>query len=165
MQVVDFVWLMPPSCSPLSSHHSPGEVIVCAAEMCGCKGVRECVHWSTNTSVWVTSANACKRVHKRLCLRLWTCSWTRLFGFADTSMRVFASVRPSTPFSADTDTPTFAVSRYRCASSRRGAAWLADQRLQMPPLQLITAAAPRTGCSASADAFDLSWTVKHINYH
>jgi len=24
---------------------------------------------------------------------------------------------------------------------------------------------PRTHCSAAADAFDLSWTVKHSNYH
>jgi len=33
--------------------------------------------------------------------------------------------------------------------------------LPTPPPQLITAAA---AASAAADAFDLSWTVKHSNY-
>jgi len=71
------------------------------------------------------------------------------------------SVRPSTPFSTDfllsTDTDT--LQERMC--HRRGAAWLTDQRLLTPlPPQLITAAA----ASAAADAFDLSWTVKHSNY-
>ena len=82
---------------------------------------------------------------------------------------VCISVRPSTPFLADTDTPIFLLStdtdtipiRFK---SGRGAAWLTDQRLQTPPPQLITAAVVWTGCSAAADAFDLLWTVKHSNY-
>jgi len=58
---------------------------------------------------------------------------------------VLLSVRPSTPFSADTDTPIFLLSieydtdfltRFK---SGRGAARLTDQRLQTPPPQLITA--------------------------
>ena len=65
----------------------------------------------------------------------------------DTLSIVF-SVRPSTPFSADTDTPIFCCQsntipiRYRFFirfKSGRGAAWLTDQRLQTPPPQLITA--------------------------
>ena len=61
---------------------------------------------------------------------------------------LLTSVRPSTPFSADTDTPIFCCQskRYRYDTdflirfkSGRGAAWLTDQRLQTPLPQLITA--------------------------
>ena len=70
----------------------------------------------------------------------------------------FSSVRPSTPFSADTDTPIFCCQPILIPfKSGSGAAWLTDQELQTPPLQLIAVVAESTGCSAAADAFDLSF--------
>ena len=58
-----------------------------------------------------------------------------------------SSVRPSTPFSANTDTPIFCCQsntipiRYRFFDTLQERTWrrVTDQRLQTPPPQLITA--------------------------
>ena len=83
------------------------------------------------------------------------------------------SVRPSTPFSADTDTPIFCCQsntipiRYRFFYTLQERTWRrVTDRSKAPDAAAATnnSGAPRTHCSAAADAFDLSWTVKHSNY-
>ena len=85
----------------------------------------------------------------------------------------FASVRPSTPFSADTDTPIFCCQsntipiRYRFFDTLQERTWRrVTDRSKAPDAAAATSnsGAPRTRCSAAADAFVLSWTVKHSNY-
>ena len=86
---------------------------------------------------------------------------------------VFNSVRPSTPFSADTDTPIFCCQsntipiRYRFFNTLQERSWCrVTDRSKTADAAAATnnSGAPRTRCSAAADAFDLSWTVKHSNY-
>ena len=83
------------------------------------------------------------------------------------------SVRPSTPFSADTDTPIFCCQsntipmQYRFFYTLQERTWRrVTDRSKATDAAAATnnSGAPRTRCSAAADAFDLSWTVKHINY-
>ena len=83
------------------------------------------------------------------------------------------SVRPSTPFSADTDTPIFCCQsntipiRYRFFDTLQERTWRrVTDRSKAPDAAAATSnsGAQRTRCSAAADAFDLSWTVKHSHY-
>jgi len=75
------------------------------------------------------------------------------------NLKLNVSVRPSMPFSTDTDTPIFCCQpipiRYQYAS--RAAVAQRDWQIKG---SLITA----VEASAAADAFDLWWTVKHSNY-
>jgi len=89
----------------------------------------------------------------------------------DIPRRMKTSVRPITPFSADTDTPIFCCQsntipiRYRFFDTLRTWRRVTD-RSKAPYAAAATnnSGAPRTRCSAAADAFDLSRTVKHSNY-
>ena len=83
------------------------------------------------------------------------------------------SVRPSTPFLADTDTPIFCCQsntipiRYQFFDTLQERTWRrVTDRSKAPDAAAATSnsGAQRTRCSAAADAFDLSWTVKHSNY-
>ena len=86
---------------------------------------------------------------------------------------IFSSVRPSTPFLADTDRPIFCCQsntipiRYRFFDTLQERTWRhVTDRSKAPDAAAATnnSGAPRTCCSTAADAFDLSWTVKHSNY-
>jgi len=86
---------------------------------------------------------------------------------------ISTSVRLSTPFSADTDTPIFCCQsntiskRCRFFDTLQERTWRrVTDRSKDPDATAATnnSGAPRTCCSAVADAFDLSWTVKHSNY-
>ena len=88
-------------------------------------------------------------------------------------LNMISSVRPSTSFSADTDTPIFCCQsntipiRYRFFDTLQERTWRrVTDRSKVPDAAAATnnSGAPRTRCSAAADVFDLSWTVKHSNY-
>jgi len=134
------------------------------------------IEYETSSSAsalqWLTAEQTCGKKYPYLFSQGQVSTFDHhKFIWFDGDLAIF-SVRPSTPFSVDTDTPIFCCQSNTipifdfliCFKSGRGATWLTDQRLQTLPPQLITAVAPRTRCSAAADAFDLSWTVKHSNY-
>ena len=86
---------------------------------------------------------------------------------------ITTSVRPSTPFSSDTDTPIFCCQsntipiRYRFFDTLEEKTWRRmTDRSKAPDAAAASnnSGAPWTRCSTAADAFDLSWTVKHSNY-
>ena len=79
------------------------------------------------------------------------------------SPTVHISVRPSTPFSADTDTPIFCCQsntipiRYRFFATLQERTWRrVTDRSKASDAATNNSGAPRTRCSAAADAFDLS---------
>ena len=101
------------------------------------------------------------------------CTLLQTDNHASTPSLGFFSVRPSTPFSADTDTPIFCCQsntipiRYRFFDTLQERTWRhVTDRSKDPDATAATnnSGAPRTCCSAVVDAFDLSWTVKHSNY-
>jgi len=79
------------------------------------------------------------------------------------------SVRPSTPFSTDTDTLIFCCQpipiRYRSnTDTLQERPWRSvTDRSKAPDAATATNNSGGTA-SAAADAFDLWWTVKHSNY-
>ena len=97
-------------------------------------------------------------------------SWCHCYSLALALVK--SSVRPSTPFSADTDTPIFCCQsntipiRYRFFYMLQERTWRrVTDRSKAPEAAAATnnSGAPRTRCRAAADAFDLSWTVKHLS--
>jgi len=117
------------------------------------------------SSLTLTSIMACD---------YWSISITNNFTVDLAYITVFNSVRPSTPFSADTDTPIFCCHsntipiRYRFFDTLQERTWRrVTDRSKAPDAAAAAtnnSGTPRTRCSAAADAFNLSWTVKHSNY-
>jgi len=96
-----------------------------------------------------------------------------LYIFCVLFMLLYSSVRLSTPFSADTDTPIFCCQQ-NTIPIRYGTDTLQEQtwRSETDRSKATDAAAATNNSGGAADwlhrggadAFDLSWTVKHSNY-